>query len=405
MDSFGNPQNDFPCIHVAGSKGKGSVSAFCASALEYEGYKVGLYTSPHLRDFEERIKINGEAISRGDLVNLVDELKIILEEFPGITTFEIATAMAFIYFKREGVDIAVIEVGLGGRVDATNVITPLVSVITALYLEHTNILGDSLQEIALAKAGIIKPGIPVVLSPQNEDARQTVHTIAAQRDAPLKQIGEDFSFELIKSNLDKQVFSIKSYDSKEHTELEISLLGQHQLENATAAYAALQVLRGQGIDINENAIREGFANTSWPGRFEILNRNPPVVVDSAHNPDSARKIKETLEKYFPSRPVILVFGVSEDKNISGIIKEFLPGTSLVICSQSTHPRALDVYSLMEYFKPFDCPVKAVIPIGQALKEAVNLAGEDAVVLVSGSIFVAATARIAWFENFNKFQGV
>jgi dihydrofolate synthase/folylpolyglutamate synthase len=331
-------------------------------------------------------------------VNLVDDLKPYIEELPGITTFEIATAMAFIYFKKEAVDIAVIEVGLGGRLDATNVITPLVSVITALYLEHTNILGETLHQIAVEKAGIIKFGIPIVLSPQREESRQTILQIASQRDAPLIQIGKDFTFVGLRSSLDKQIFSITSAESGEQTEFEISLLGQHQLENATAAYTALQVLRWQGVDISERAIREGFANTSWPARFEILSRTPPVIVDSAHNPDSARKIRQTLDEYFPNRPIIIVFGASEDKNISGMIEEFLPGTRLIICSQSTHPRAMDVESLLEYFKPFDCPVKAVTPIWLALVEAVKLAGEDAVVLVTGSIFVAATARIAWFEN-------
>jgi dihydrofolate synthase/folylpolyglutamate synthase len=398
MEKLGKPYSSFPCIHVAGSKGKGSVSAFCATALEYEGYKVGMFTSPHLRDYEERMQINREPISRETLVTLVDEMKPLIEDIPGINTFEITTALAFQYFKNEGVDIAVIEVGLGGRLDATNVITPLVSVITALFLEHTYILGDSIEEIAQEKGGIIKPRIPVVVSPQLEAARKTVTNIATERGSQLVVVGVDYTFEGVDSTLEKQKLHIQAGENRDQVDLEISLLGAHQLENATAAYAALQVLREQGVDISERAIQEGFANTSWPARFEILSLNPTVVVDSAHNPDSARKIKQTLEEYFPGRPIIIVFGVSEDKNIQGMIQAFNPGVDQIICSQSTHPRAMDAAVLAGHLTPFDIPVRVIKSIGKALEEAVITAGEKAVVLVTGSIFVAATGRIAWYEN-------
>jgi dihydrofolate synthase/folylpolyglutamate synthase len=404
MDSLGNPQRNYPCIHVAGSKGKGSVSAFCATALQTAGYKVGLYTSPHLRDFEERIQINWEPISREDFVELVDFLKPHIATIPKINTFEIATALAFYYFRKQAVDIAVIEVGLGGRLDATNVITPRVSVITALYLEHTNILGNTLSQIAYEKAGIIKPGIPVVLSPQREEARQMVTKIAIEKKAPLTQVGIDYTFETKHSCLESQTFTIQSVESGELSEIEIGLLGQHQVENASTAYVALQRLREQGIPISESAIQEGFAHTRWPARFEILNREPPIVVDSAHNPDSARKLRETMDEYFPGRPLVLVFGVSEDKNITGMIQELNPGTRLFICSQSTHPRAMDSNALKDLVAPFGSRVVAINPVNEALEEAIRVAGSDAVVLVTGSIFVAATARIAWFENMkNKWR--
>lgn len=398
MEKLDKPHTNYPCIHVAGSKGKGSVSAFCATALEYDGYRVGLFTSPHLRDYEERIQINREPIPRETLVDLVEEMKPLIEEIPGINTFEITTALAFEYFKNEGVDIAVIEVGLGGRLDATNVITPLVSVITALYLEHTYILGDTIEQIAMEKGGIIKPGIPVVVSPQSEAARKTVAAIAAERQSPLVQVGLDFTFVGTDTTFEKQNLVIRSPQKENQVDLEISLLGPHQLENATAAYVALQVLREQGIAISEKAIHEGFAHTNWPARFEILNLNPPVVVDSAHNPDSARKIKQTLDEYFPGRPIIIVFGVSEDKNIQGMIKEFLPGAVQIICSQSSHPRAMDADELAGHLVGFEISVSVIKSIGKALEEAMILAGEEAVVLVTGSIFVAATGRIAWFEN-------
>jgi dihydrofolate synthase/folylpolyglutamate synthase len=403
MESLGNPQNDYPTVHVAGSKGKGSVSAFCATSLEMEGYKVGLYTSPHLRDFEERIQINWHAIPREAFVAYVDELKPYVAAIPGLNTFEIATALAFLYFSREKVDIAVIEVGLGGRLDATNVIIPRVSVITALYLEHTYILGNTLTQIAREKAGIIKPGVPVVVSPQREEARQMVSSIAEQRKSPLIQMGMDYVSECLESSLEQQSFCIRSAHTGEETHLDIGLLGRHQVENASTAFVALKELRLQGIPICDESIKEGLARTSWPARFEILRKEPPVVVDSAHNPDSARKLRQTLEEYFPGRPIVLVFGVSEDKNVTGMIQELLAGTQLFICSKSTHPRAMDAGALMEMVKPFGCPVVAIEQVEDALVEAIQVAGQEAVVVVTGSIFVAATARIAWFENMKKVK--
>lgn len=401
MNALGDPHNDFPSIHVAGSKGKGSVSVLCATVLQSAGYKVGLYTSPHLQDFEERIQIDRNPMDRETLSCLVDEIKPYVKSIPGLNTFEITTALSFLYFSREKVDIAVIEVGLGGRLDATNLITPRVSIITSLYLEHTKILGATLSQIAFEKAGIIKQGIPVVLSPQKEEALIAVKEIAAQRQAPLIQIGKDYLYKLHKASYKGQSFSIRSVNSSNTIELEIGLLGNYQVENATAAYAALKLLQKQGFDISEADIHEGFALTKWPARFEILRINPSVVVDSAHNPDSARKINQAMEEYFPNQSLVLVLGVSEDKNVSGIIKELLPNTIQIICTQSAHPRAMDAYKLMELSTPFGVPVKVCNPVGDALREAQSIAGDQAVVLVTGSIFVAATARIAWFESSNN----
>jgi dihydrofolate synthase/folylpolyglutamate synthase len=402
MKNLGNPQDLFPSIHVAGSKGKGSVSAFCATALIRQGYKVGLYTSPHLRDFEERIQINRKPIPRVEFINYVEEIKPYVSDIPGLNTFEIATAIAFKYFYVQNVDIAVIEVGLGGRLDATNVITPKVSVITALYLEHTKILGNTIEQIAREKA-IIKQGIPVVISPQKKAAQNTIEEIAAQRNAPLYIMGRDFSFDQIESSLKGQSFTLKSSKTHAQTAIEIRLLGQHQVENASTAYVTLQLLREQGIPISETAILEGFGNTDWPARFEILKVEPPLIIDSAHNLESARKLKMTIDEYFPGRPVVLVFGVSEDKNVLGMIKELLPGTIHIFCSQSTHPRAMDAEKLLNRILPITDLASAINDIRTALEKAITLAGENAVVLVTGSIFVAATARIAWLENMEYFK--
>ena len=398
VEALGNPEQKYPTLHVAGSKGKGSVSALCATALQTAGYKVGLYTSPHLRDFEERIQINREPISRQQLVALINEMKPYVAAIPGLTTFEIATALAFLYFQREKVDIAVIEVGLGGRLDATNVITPLVSVITALYLEHTRILGNTLTEIAREKAGIIKPGVPVVVSPNKEEALRKVYQIAAEKGALVIQNGRDYRYEFLSASLEGQSFLVHVAGSDQPAKLCIRLLGPHQLDNATTAYAALQVLRDQGFPIDENAIREGFAGAEWPARFEILQANPPIVVDSAHNPDAARKLRETLDEFFPGRPVVIVFGVSEDKDVAGMVRELAPRTQLMICSKSTHPRAMDAEALTELCTTLGVPARCIENIPSALREAIRVAGDETLVLVTGSIFVAATARIAWLEK-------
>ncbi|MBU0512208.1 MAG: bifunctional folylpolyglutamate synthase/dihydrofolate synthase [Chloroflexi bacterium] len=401
VDELGDPHQAYPSIHIAGTKGKGSVCAFCAAALQEQGYKVGLYTSPHLKDFEERIQINGEPIPRVSLVALVDEIKPYVDSIPDLTTFHIATALAFWYFARQKVDVAVIEVGLGGRLDSTNVITPLVSVITALYLEHTSILGDTLPQIAAEKAGIIKPGVPVVLSPQREDARQVVARIAAEQNAPLTQVGVDYLFEGRDASLDGQsliVWLANASGHQDSVELRISLLGPHQIENAATAYIALQALREQGIAIREDAIRAGFAKAEWPARFEVLRREPPVIIDAAHTPDAAQKLRQTLDEFFPQHPVVLVFGVSEDKDIRGMLTELLPKCQQIICTKSTHPRALDAGELLKQVLPFGCPVKAVENVGEALEYASKIAADEAAVLVTGSSFVAACARIAWFES-------
>lgn len=402
MEALENPQDDYPIIHVAGSKGKGSVCAFCESALRDQGYKVGLYTSPHLKDYEERIQISGEPIPRLDLVDLVDEIKPYVAAIPRLTTFEITTALAFLYFARKEVDIAVIEVGLGGRLDATNVLTPIVSVITALYLEHTYVLGDTLPEIAAEKAGIIKPGVPVVLAPQRESTGEVVAEIAARQDSPLTLLGVDYQYKRVEASLDGQIFTIENTGGAQlanQEKLNIHLLGPHQIENAAIAYVALQIARQQGIAIDNKSIRQGFINTKWSARFEVLQREPkPVVIDAAHNPGAAVKLRETLDEYFHDLPIWLVFGVSEDKDIEGMLAELKYRVRKIYCVRAAHPRAMDAEALAEKSRRLGKPVEAIENVGDALEAALKDASEGAVILVTGSIFVAASGRIAWFER-------
>jgi dihydrofolate synthase / folylpolyglutamate synthase len=396
MEELGNPQDEFPSIHVAGSKGKGSVSAMCASVLQQAGYKVGLYTSPHLKDFEERIQVDRVSMDRSILVKYVAEIKPAVARVPGLTTFEIMTALGFLYFARQGVDIAVVEVGLGGRLDATNVITPLVSVITSLFLDHVSILGDTLDKIAREKGGIIKTGVPVVCAPQEQNALDVVREISETRKAPLIEIGRDYRFEISSRSLDGQKFLIKEADRQ--IELFIPLVGDFQVINAVTAYAALDSLPEKDFTLGEEAVRQGFGSTSWPARFEVLRREPPLVIDSAHNPASVEKLRETIDEFFPGVPLILVFGISEDKQLDGMLAEILPRTSYLITTQADHPRAMDAFELAQRAGGYDCQIEAIPEVRKALVKALELAADGGLVLIAGSIFVAASARIAWLEE-------
>lgn len=407
--ALGHPDSKYPSIHIAGTKGKGSVAALCASALQAEGYRVGLYISPHLDDYAERIQIDGVLIPHNDLMNLVEEVKPVIESIPRLTTFEITTALAFLYFARKNVDIGVIEVGLGGRLDATNIINPQVSVITSLSYDHTYLLGDTLAQIAAEKAGIIKPGVAVVASPQAEEARWVLERIAYERGSRLVQIGRDYQYEPVSRSLDGQTFwiwpasdqpAMEASDARKNRRnkrirLTIPLLGQHQIVNTATAYAALQEVRKTGLKISQQAILNGFSSVKWPGRFEILRRKPPVVIDCAHNRDSAQKLRLTLDEYFPGLRVIMVFGASEDKDVEGMFAELLPRVSQLIAVKSFHPRAMEPELLVHLAEKSGCPVKVILDVADALEEALRLAGDDGMVLVAGSIFVAAGARIAW----------
>jgi dihydrofolate synthase/folylpolyglutamate synthase len=410
---LGNPERSYPVLHVAGTKGKGSVSAMCASALESAGFRVGLYTSPHLSDFAERMRVNGRPIPHQDLVALVEDTKEKIESIPELTTFEITTALAFLYFQREGVDAAVIEVGLGGRLDPTNVTTPILSVITSISYDHTLILGDTLAQIASEKAGIIKPGVPVVVAPQKDEAFKMIQQVAEQQNAPLIQVGRDYLFAPLSHSLENQTLLVWSAAEQplldeyiesggaqewEPTRLTIPLLGYHQVENAATAYAALRAMRGRGLPVSEEEIRAGFRTASWPGRFELLQRNPPVIIDSAHNRDSALKLRLALDDYFPGHPVILIFGASEDKDIHGMFAELMPRVSQVVATRSIHPRAIESEKLVEMAHQFGRPAVPTETVEAALEEALRLAEKEAVVLVAGSIFVAAGIRDAWFER-------
>jgi dihydrofolate synthase/folylpolyglutamate synthase len=410
LGRMGDPQEQFSSFHVAGTKGKGSVCALLESCLRAAGYRMGLYTSPHLIRFNERIRVNGEEIGQHDVVELIDQMKPHIEAVPELTTYEIVTALGFAHFARQEVDYAVVEVGLGGRLDATNVITPVVAVITSLSYDHMHLLGESLSDIAREKAGIIKSGVPIILAPQQYEADRVVEEIAAERGAPLVRVSRDWHFSHGSRDLDGQILNVWPKDEQplmdDYVEsaggeewaphrYHIPLLGYHQIINSATAYAALQVANDRGLDVPESAITQGFRDVSWPGRFQVLSEDPRVVVDCAHNRDSALRLRIALDDYFPGQPVTLIFGASADKDISGMMADLLPRVSRIIVTQADHPRATDPEELADTAHGYGLPVEMVVPVEAALEHAVRKAKPDEIILAAGSIFVAGEVLAAW----------
>ena len=415
LAALGNPHERLRFVHVAGSKGKGSTAANVESILRASGYRTGFYTSPHLHTFRERIRIDGQLVDRAEVVRLLAECQSAVEAVPGITTFEIITVLALLHFAQQQVDWVVLEVGLGGRLDATNVVTPAVSVITPISYEHTALLGNTLDLIAREKAGIIKPGVPVVVAPQHDEALAAIQAVADQQGARLILAGRDWSWRSVADTLEGQVFDIvrifgsHSQDSP-FTSLRTPLLGTHQLANATVAVATCWELAQQGVAITENGIRQGLASVVWPGRLEVLGgagqgdslslAGPTVVVDSAHNDASARLLRAALAHYFPGRPVVAILGVSNDKDSQAILSELLPGVGWACFTRSRHPRAVDPQELLPIAaQVIDVERLAVAgSVAEALDWAEALADPHAVICLTGSLFIAGEGREAWLAR-------
>ena len=386
VETLGHPERGFPSLHIAGTNGKGSVSAFCTAALQAQGYRVGRFTSPHLAGPVAGITIDQLQIADADLQNSFERMLPLLVPRQDWTQFEVVTALAFVHFARQKVDAAVIEVGLGGRLDATNVLMPLVSVITPIDYDHTPILGITLAEIAAEKAGIIKPGMPVVVSPQPEEARTSILRVAKEKRAQAIEVGQDVRFERIHSDLNGQIFEISQRD-RQKVWLEIGILGRHQVENAVTAFAALQLANDRGLAVGEDAIRCGFAAARWPGRFEVLRSDPPVVLDAAHSPAAARALRAALDEYFPDRPIVMVIGVSADKDLAGIIEPLRPRIVGVIATQSTHLRAMPAVELQERLGSLGIRSTSEPDPKSAVNKGMEFEDKDSLLLVCGSVFL------------------
>jgi len=392
---LGSPHLEAKSVHIAGTKGKGSTAAMVASALTTSGYTTGLYTSPHLNTLRERFRVDGEFITEGELVSVVERLKPEVEAvnqratYGELTTFELLTALAFAHFKLKGVDFQVLEVGLGGKYDATNIIKPEVCIITSISFDHTEVLGNTLTEIATEKAGIIKPDCVVVLSSQPDEVVAVIKKVCHSQGVELVRVGKDVTWQSLGFDNKRQSLEVKGRLGG--YKLSIPLLGQYQLGNAATAVAALEVLAARGFDISRDGIIDGLARVSWAGRFQILSQHPLMIVDGAHNPDSARKLRESLAQYFDFDRAILVTGVSFDKDIDGIVSELVPLFDKVIVTRSRHPRVMALDQLTAAFGRQGVEAQAAESIPEALSLARSIAGARDLICVAGSLFVVAEA--------------
>jgi dihydrofolate synthase/folylpolyglutamate synthase len=394
MAYLDHPEQQYPVIHIAGTKGKGSTANLIANTLVSAGYRVGLFTSPHLHDFSERIQVNGKLIPHTAVTELVRSMEPFFLLHPEINTFEIITAIAFDFFCKEKIDIAVVEVGLGGRFDATNVVSPLLSVITSISFDHMDLLGDSLEEIAFEKAGIIKPSVPVVIGKQPLEARDVLLRAAEERDSPIVNALSYTVTGEIQTSFQGHQFTISR--SNEHPlKLTIPLLGYHQIENATIAFAALRALVKLGLPIPDDAIQIGFSTVYWPARFEIISRKPLIVIDGAHNVDSIVRVLETLRIVMPEKKIHVIFGVSIGKDAKGMLNALLPVTSSILFSRSTHPKSISTEALVQLSNELGYQSNALDTVEEALEKKVKKLGDEDVLLCTGSLFIAAAVRDIW----------
>ncbi len=401
-----NPHLKATTVHIAGTKGKGSTAAMIASVLKTAGYRTGLFTSPHLTDLRERFRVDGELIPEAVVTELVARLKPEVTTvnrkatYGQLTTFELLTTLGFLYFAQQGVDFQVVEAGLGGRLDATNVVRPEVCLITSIGLDHTDVLGNSLAQIAAEKAGIIKPGAVVVSSPQADEVARVIEERCLSYDAELVRVGRDVTWRGLGFRADRQLVEVNgritSYSIK------LPLLGYYQLENAAAAVAAVEVLADRGFDISRDSIVAGLERVSWPGRFQVLGKKPLIVADGAHNPASAGQLKLSLANYIkgggnykkngkPFDQAILVIGASSDKDIAGIVSELYLLFNVVIVTRSRHPRAMATAPIAAEFRKYGLKARVTETVPEALSMAHAIAGKGDLICITGSLFVVGEA--------------
>ncbi len=408
LDLLGNPQKNLKCIHVAGTKGKGSCCSFMASILQEAGYKVGLYTSPHVRDVNERIRVlslsassNDEffgKISNEQLSFLIQKILPHLEEKKGncsigyLTYFEILTVLAIMHFVESNVDVAIFETGLGGRLDATNVFDSLICVITSISMEHTKQLGNTIGEIAFEKAAIIKnKKQKVVLAFQDQKAEEVILDRCRQFDIYPHSLGKDLCYTSRLSKINAQTFDVQGLNNR-YDNLSTRLLGEHQVINATLAIGVVELLQNEGFFVNREAIKKGVELTAWPCRFEIVSTCPFVVLDMAHNVDSFKALINTIDEVLPGREVTFVLGFCEDKDLKGIAKQLKGIAKNIILTKADHPRSYlwkdeDASNLFSGESTMVCN-----NINEAIEKAHILTNKNDVIVIAGSIFVAAHAR-------------
>ena len=386
LKRLGDPHRELKILHLAGTNGKGSVGATITTILERGGYKVGFYTSPHLVTFRERFLVGGEMIEREDVARLADRVwSVCVPEEPP-TFFEFITVMAFLYFLEKGVDLAVMETGLGGRLDATNVARPLVGVITNISLEHTEHLGPTLAHIAREKAGIIKPGLPVVTGEKRPALRKIFAEITGEKKGRLYVKGVDFKHRSKPAGGFHYHGLNRTLDN-----LSLKLSGAHQIGNASLALAALELLEERGLAVGEADIRSGLLDVNWPGRAEIISRRPDIMLDGAHNPGAAKALASLLGTL--SYPCLhMVLGVMADKDIEGIMSPLLPKAQRLYLTRTEYSRGADPAALARFIRSFGGAVTSHPSIAEAIAAAREQAGPDDLILITGSLFTVGEAR-------------
>jgi dihydrofolate synthase/folylpolyglutamate synthase len=406
LSRIGNPHSHFKSIHVTGTNGKGSVCKFTSEILRKHGLRVGLYTSPHLVDFRERIIVDGKEIPDEDVLRIGMRLKQVIEEMVRedkemqLTFFEFTTGMAFQYFAEEKVDIVVAEVGMGGRLDATNVIIPEVAAITRIGLEHTNYLGTAISDIAREKAGIVKTGANVVTCERNQEALSVIENSCSRKGASLKRIGRDFDIGNVRQS---RIGTKFDYDGgRRFIGLRTHLLGGYQAENAACAIAIIEELAKRDIFVADDDIKKGLLSAMWPGRLDVVSRDPLVILDGSHNPDGVSTTVSVL-KNLKMTPLTYVLGCMDDKDIRGIVKAIAPSSAKIICTQAKYKRAYSANALQrvvrdEFRGPSETFEKSEMAFERGISE---ISGKGMCVI--GSLYLVGEA-LAWWQSSGKSRG-
>ncbi|MGV8981361.1 bifunctional folylpolyglutamate synthase/dihydrofolate synthase [Clostridium sp.] len=413
LELLGDPHKKLKCIHIAGTNGKGSTTAMITNVLVQAGYKVGSYISPFIEEFEERIQINNKNIPKGDLSNIITEVSKAVDKVVGLgysnpTEFEIITCAGFLYFYKKDIDFAVVEVGLGGRLDSTNVITPILSVIASISLDHTLILGDTIQKIAYEKAGIIKEGIPVVMFPQQKQSEEVIESTCRERKCKLIKVAVNSALYLGKENLNQVAITslegtaygnittitqkIKVVTPNDDYLIDLALLGKHQLLNCCVAVHAIEELIEQGVRISKENILMGLKNVKWPARLEVMNQKPLVVIDGAHNIDGIKNLTESIDMYFNYNKIVLILGILADKQVEEMIKTIVPKASRVITVTPHSDRAELSEKLKVQVEKYTTNCECIEDYAQAYKKALSYCQENDLLLVCGSLYMVGDMR-------------
>ncbi|ADG83392.1 bifunctional folylpolyglutamate synthase/dihydrofolate synthase [Thermincola potens] len=396
LNRLGNPHKKLKVVHVGGTNGKGSTTAFISGILQAAGYRVGVFTSPHLHSYTERYTINNVTISEEAMARYIVFLKPYLDKmvedgYEHPTEFEVCTALAFQYFYDQKVDYVVLEVGLGGAIDSTNVVVPLVSVITNVAMDHMDYLGHSIREIAEVKAGIIKLNGLAVTAVQDPEALEVISRTARERNARLIEVYKEARWEITDSSVWGQTFNLNT-SNRTYKNVRISLLGQHQIVNAVTAIVTVEALETLGVQIGQDAVENGMASVKWPARLEIMQRQPMVIIDGAHNVHGAKSLRNALQEVFSYDKLILVFGMLGDKEREKVVAELAPLAAKVVITRPNSPRAGQWDKVAEEVKKYVNDVRVIEDIHQAVDTAVKIAEPGDLVCITGSLYMVAEAR-------------